>query len=106
MSKAAVSTRQTATVTTPDGFRRAYEQYVEGGWAGLTAPEESGGQGLPETLGTPVKEMIDSANLSWGNYPLLSHGAIEALRMHGEDWQQEAFLKPHRRRPTGPARCA
>ncbi|HWG10401.1 MAG TPA: acyl-CoA dehydrogenase C-terminal domain-containing protein [Rhodanobacteraceae bacterium] len=85
--------KDTATVAAPDGFKHAYEQFVEGGWAGLTAPEEFGGQGLPETLGTPVKEMIDSANLSWGNYPLLSHGAVEALRVHGEDWQKEAFLK-------------
>lgn len=83
-----------ASVTTPDGFKQAYKQYVEGGWAGLTAPEEFGGQGLPETVGAPVKEMIDSANLAWGTYPLLSHGATEALRVHGSDWQREAFLKP------------
>jgi len=86
--------KDTASVTTPDGFKRAYEQFVEGGWAGLTAPEAFGGQGLPETIGAPVKEFIDSANLAWGTYPLLSHGAIEALRVIGEDWQREAFLKP------------
>ena len=85
--------KKTGTVKTPKGFKRAYEQYVEGGWAGLTAPESAGGQGLPETIGAPVKEMIDSANLAWGTYPLLSHGATEALRVHGEDWQKEAFLK-------------
>jgi len=84
--------RASAEVITPDGFKRAYEQYVEGGWAGLTAPEAAGGQGLPETVGAPVKEMIDSANLAWGTYPLLSHGATEALRVHGEDWQKDAFL--------------
>lgn len=86
--------KRTGTVQTPQGFKRAYDQYVEGGWAGLTAPEAFGGQGLPETIGAPVKEMIDSANLAWGTYPLLSHGATEALRVHGEDWQKEAFLKP------------
>jgi alkylation response protein AidB-like acyl-CoA dehydrogenase len=84
--------RATGEVTTPDGFKRAYEQYVEGGWAGLTAPEAAGGQGIPEAVGAPVKEMIDSANLAWGTYPLLSHGATEALRVHGEDWQKQAFL--------------
>ncbi|MEO7200641.1 MAG: acyl-CoA dehydrogenase C-terminal domain-containing protein [Dokdonella sp.] len=81
-------------VHSPDGFKQAYQQYVENGWSGLTAAEEFGGQGLPETLGSAVKEMLDSANLSWGNYPLLSHGASEALRQHGEDWQREVFLKP------------
>ncbi len=83
----------TGTVTTPTGFKQAYARYVEGGWAGLTAPEAFGGQGLPESIGAPVKELVDSANLAWGTYPLLSHGATEALRVHGEDWQQEVFLK-------------
>ncbi len=55
---------------------------------------EFGGQAMPQVLGAAFKEMLDSANLSWGNYPLLSHGATEALVQHGEEWQREAFLKP------------
>jgi alkylation response protein AidB-like acyl-CoA dehydrogenase len=86
--------KATATVTTPKGFKEAYAQYVEGGWPALTAPEKYGGQHLPDSIGAPLKEMLDSANLSWGNFPLLSHGATEALRLHGEEWQREAFLKP------------
>ena len=82
------------TVATPAGFAEAYRAYVKGGWSGLNAPVEYGGQGLPEALGAAVKEMIDAANLAWGTYPLLSHGAIEALRVHGTDWQRETFLKP------------
>ena len=82
------------TVRTPKGFKEAFQQYVEGGWIGLTAPEAFGGQALPETLGAALKEMIDSANLSWGNFPMLSHGASSALEHHGEDWQREVFLKP------------
>ena len=81
-------------VRTPPGFREAYAQFVEGGWSGLTSPPEFGGQGLPHLAGVPLKEMIDAANLAWGNFPLLSHGATEALLHHGEDWQREAFLKP------------
>ena len=84
----------TGGVTTPAGFRQAYAQYVDGGWAGLVSPVEFGGQGLPHAAGVPLKEMIDAANLAWGNFPLLSHGATEALLHHGEAWQQEAFLKP------------
>ena len=80
-------------VTTPKGFKEAYRQFVDGGWSGLTAPAAYGGQELPEIVGAIVKEMIDSANLSWGNYPLLSHGATEALKHHGEEWQREVFLK-------------
>ncbi|THD12098.1 acyl-CoA dehydrogenase C-terminal domain-containing protein [Metallibacterium scheffleri] len=86
--------KDSASVTTPKGFRDANAQFVAGGWAGLTAPEQYGGQDLPETIGALVKEMLDSANLSWSNYPLLSAGATEALLQHGEEWQREVFLKP------------
>lgn len=84
----------TGDVTTPTGFKEAYSQYVDGGWTGLVASTEFGGQGLPQAVGFAQKEMIDAANLAWGNFPLLSHGATEALLHHGEDWQREVFLKP------------
>jgi alkylation response protein AidB-like acyl-CoA dehydrogenase len=86
--------KATAEVTTPPGFKAAYTQFAEGGWTGLTAPAEFGGQGLPHTVGVPLGEMVNAANLAWGNFPLLSHGAIEALKHHGQPWQQEVFLKP------------
>jgi hypothetical protein len=85
--------KATGAVKTPTGFKEAYTQFVEGGWAGITARAELGGMDLPESFGVVMKEMIDAANLSWGNYPLLSHGATEALKHHGEPWQQEVFLK-------------
>ncbi|QOY63575.1 acyl-CoA dehydrogenase C-terminal domain-containing protein [Lysobacter sp. H21R4] len=84
----------TGDVTTPTGFKEAYSQYVDGGWTGLVASTEFGGQGLPQAVGFAQKEMIDAANLAWGNFPLLSHGATEALVHHGEGWQREVFLKP------------
>lgn len=86
--------KDTGAVSTPPGFSAAYDQYVDAGWPGLVAPVEFGGQGMPHTLGVPVKEMIDAANLAWGNLPLLTHGIIEALLRHGEDWQQQVFLPP------------
>jgi alkylation response protein AidB-like acyl-CoA dehydrogenase len=86
--------KDSGAVTSPPGFKHAYEQFVEGGWNGLVAPERFGGQGMPESFGVALKEMIDAANLAWGNYPLLSHGATEALKHHGEAWQQDAFLRP------------
>jgi alkylation response protein AidB-like acyl-CoA dehydrogenase len=86
--------KDTGGVTTPPGFKQAYAQFVEGGWTGLVSPVEFGGQGLPYSAGVPLKEMIDAANLAWGNFPLLSHGAVDALLHHGEDWQREVFLKP------------
>ena len=45
-------------------------------------------------MGVPLNELVNASNLAWGNFPLLSHGAVEALKHHGEAWQQEVFLKP------------
>jgi alkylation response protein AidB-like acyl-CoA dehydrogenase len=84
----------TGAVTTPPGFKEAYAQFTEAGWPGLVSPPEFGGQGLPQMVGVPLKEMVDAANLAWANFPLLSHGATEALLHHGEPWQRDAFLGP------------
>ena len=86
--------KATNEVTTAPGFRQAYEQFVEGGWTGLTSAPEFGGQGMPETLGMAVSEMLSGGNLAWSLFPLLSHGAVEALKHYGQDWQKEVFLKP------------
>ena len=86
--------RGTGEVAPPPGFKQAFDQFVEGGWTGLTNAPEHGGQGMPAVLGGVLTEMVDSANLAWGNFPMLSHGAVQALEIYGEPWQQEVFLKP------------
>ena len=72
-------------VTTPDGFKAAYEQYRDGGWVGISAREDHGGQGLPATVNSVVGEFMASANLAFGMYPGLSQGAYAALDMHGSE---------------------
>ena len=79
-------------VTTPDGFKEAYKQYVEAGWPSMTHAVEYGGQGLPESLGTVLSEMVGTANWSWGMYPGLSHGAMNTLTLHGTDEQRKTYL--------------
>ena len=74
------------------GFAEAYAQFREGGWMGLSAPEEWGGQGLPKTLALAVMEMVHSANMAFGLCPMLSFGAIEALLAHGTDAQKQTYL--------------
>lgn len=81
-------------VTTPTGFKEAYQKYVEGGWPSLAAPEDQGGQGLPNSIGIVMSEMMGTANWSWGMYPGLSHGALKTLEEHGTDEQKETYLKP------------
>ena len=74
------------------GFAEAYSLFVEGGWMGLSAPEEWGGQGLPKVLGLAVMEIIHGANMAFGLCPMLSFGAIEALLAHGSDEQKATYL--------------
>ena len=74
------------------GFADAYAQFREGGWMGLSAPEEWGGQGLPKALALAVMEMFHAANRSFGLCPMLSFGAVEALLAHGTDDQKQAYL--------------
>lgn len=83
---------ESKSVKTPGGFKEAYKTYQEGGWSGLASPVEHGGQGLPHFLKVVVDEMCCSTNLSFGMYPGLSHGAIDALTMHGNEHQQSYFL--------------
>lgn len=79
-------------VTTPKGFKEAYKQFAEGGWCGLTASPDYGGQGLPETLQYLVDEMVGSANLSFGLYPGLTQGTIICLSAHGTDEQKTTYI--------------
>jgi alkylation response protein AidB-like acyl-CoA dehydrogenase len=79
-------------VTTPAGFKEAYRAYVDGGWNGLTAEPEFGGQGLPYVLGVAMSEMLIGANLSFATYPGLTHGAYEAILAHGSEAQKKTYL--------------
>ncbi|MET3593310.1 alkylation response protein AidB-like acyl-CoA dehydrogenase [Mesorhizobium shonense] len=80
------------SVTTPKGFRDAFDQYREGGWMGLAAPAEFGGQGLPYTVHTAVSEYMVSANMALMMYPGLTQGAIAAIVTHGTDEQKATWL--------------
>jgi len=79
-------------VRTPQGFKEAYEQFRNGGWTGIAANPDYGGQGLPKTISTMIEEMICSANLSFGMYPGLTHGAYNAIELHGTEEQKQTYL--------------
>ncbi len=74
------------------GFKDAYAAFRDGGWMGLAAPEEYGGQGLPRALALGVMEMVHGANMAFGLCPMLTFGAIEALVAHGTEEQKETYL--------------
>jgi len=81
-----------ATVTTPKGFKEAYKAYVEGGWMGLGADPNYGGQGLPYALHTAVAEYLSSSNQAFAMYPGLTQGAIAAIQVHGSPEQKQKYL--------------
>ncbi|MBO0333630.1 acyl-CoA dehydrogenase [Sneathiella sp. CAU 1612] len=80
-------------VTTPDGWKDAYAGFVEGGWNGISAPEEYDGGGLPSAVSLATVEMWNSANLGFALCPLLTQGAIESIIAHGTKEQQDKYLK-------------
>lgn len=83
---------QDGQVTTPTGFKKAYQQYVEGGWPALSQHPDYGGMGLPTSIGMPLNEIICSANLAWGMYPGLTDGAMRAIQQHASDELKQAYL--------------
>lgn len=80
------------SVVTPPGFKDAYRQFVDAGWPTLTAPEEYGGQGLPQVVGTAVTEYILSANHSFEMYQGLTAGAIASLLVKGSDELKKRYV--------------
>jgi alkylation response protein AidB-like acyl-CoA dehydrogenase len=80
-------------VTTPKGFRDAYNRYAQGGWPALPFDAALGGQGLPKLVATAVEEMITSANMSFSLCPLLTQGAVHALELAGSDALKKTYLE-------------
>ncbi|UVC07570.1 acyl-CoA dehydrogenase C-terminal domain-containing protein [Rhizobium sp. TH2] len=80
------------SVTPPKGFKQAYDAYCEGGWSGLSVPEEFGGQNLPYTLHSAVGEYMSSANMALMMYPGLTNGAVAAILVHGSEEQKKTYV--------------
>ncbi|MEP9370237.1 acyl-CoA dehydrogenase C-terminal domain-containing protein [Xanthobacter sp. VNH20] len=85
-------TYENGVVRTPKGFKQAYETYREGGWNGIACDPEWGGQGLPASVTKFIEEMMCSANLAFGLYPGLTHGAYIALKNHASQELKERYL--------------
>lgn len=85
-------TFESGVITTPTGFKDAFEQVKEGGWPGLDLPEEYGGQGLPYLMSTAVGELFSAANQAFTMYQGLTHGAASAILVHGTEEQKATYL--------------
>mgnify|MGYP006273712417 FL=1 len=83
---------ENGVVRTPTGFKAAYDQIAEGGWIGLDASPDYGGQGMPYLLSTAVGEMFVSANMALNMFWGLTHGAYSAIEAHGSADQKQTYL--------------
>jgi 3-(methylthio)propanoyl-CoA dehydrogenase len=83
---------ENGVVRTPDGFKEAYSQFIEGGWNSLPFDPEYGGQGLPRLVSTGVSEIWHAANMAFGLCPLLTGGAVELLSVHGSEPLKAIYL--------------
>ena len=80
------------SVTTPPGFKEAWDQFVANGWTTLSAPQEYGGQGLPHILSTAIAEYLCSSNHSFEMYNGLTQGAMASILVKGSDEQKAKYL--------------
>ncbi|MCY4133471.1 MAG: acyl-CoA dehydrogenase [bacterium] len=81
-------------VTTPKGFRQAYQQYAQSGWTAVSAQPEHGGAGFPLVVDVAIQEMFTSANMAFSLCPMLSQSAIGTLSVHGSFEQKNRWLPP------------
>ena len=79
-------------VTTPAGFKEAWQKFRDGQWPSLSCDPAYGGQGLPHTVQTAFQEMLNASNQAWTMYPGLTHGAYQALSAHGTPEQKALYL--------------
>ncbi|MEE5107496.1 acyl-CoA dehydrogenase C-terminal domain-containing protein [Pseudomonas alliivorans] len=79
-------------VTTPAGFPEAYRTYAEGGWVGVGGNPDFGGMGMPKVVSAQVEEMLNSASLAFGLYPMLTSGACVSINTHATEELKAKFL--------------
>ena len=83
----------THTVTTPPGFADAYRRYVDAGWGSVPFEPEYGGGGFPWLVAVAMQEILTAGNMAFSLCPLLTQGAIDMLRHHGDEEQRERYLR-------------
>lgn len=79
-------------VTTPKGFVEAYKLYAEGGWVGVGGDPAFGGMGMPKAISAQVEEMVNSASLAFGLYPMLTSGACLSISAHASEALKQQYL--------------
>ena len=79
-------------VQAPDGFVAAYQAFADGGWVGVGGDPQFGGMGMPKAISAQVEEMVNSASLSFGLYPMLTAGACLSINAHASQELKDRYL--------------
>jgi len=79
-------------VRTPDGFADAFRQTADGGWLGLTVPEEFGGMGLDRLTAAGISEISTGANHALQMATGLLPGAVSTLLRFGTADQKQRWI--------------
>ena len=85
---------ENGVVTTPPGFADVYQRWAEAGWNGVSAPTEFGGMGLPHLVNVACTEIWNGASMAFALCPLLTEGAVGALKAFGSRELLDAYLPP------------
>jgi len=83
---------ENGVVRTPEGFREAWELIKEGGYLGIDGDPDFGGQGMPHLVYSLAVQLMSAANMAFQMYGGLTHGAANALRVHGSAQQKATYL--------------
>ncbi|MCF6757064.1 acyl-CoA dehydrogenase C-terminal domain-containing protein [Pseudomonas balearica] len=83
---------QDGKVSTPTGYPEAYRLYAEGGWVGVGGDPAYGGMGMPKAISAQVEEMMNSASLAFGLYPMLTSGACLSIYAHASEALKQKYL--------------
>ncbi len=87
------ATFKDGAVTTAPGWKDAYDAWRKGGWNGLTAQAEWGGQALPHVLNAACVEMWNAASMAFAVGPLVGMSAIDAFTTHGSEELKRVYLQ-------------
>ena len=79
-------------VQMPAGFTNAYQQLIDDGWQGLSAPQAYGGAGVSVLIAAGVSEIFSGANHSLQMVCNLVPGAITTLRLFATSQQQAQWI--------------
>jgi alkylation response protein AidB-like acyl-CoA dehydrogenase len=86
------STLSNGEVSSPSGFKEAYDAFVASGWPAVAFPEKFGGGGMPGIVATAVNELVTTANMAFSLCPMLTYGAVDMLEIHGSEEDRSRYM--------------